>query len=242
MNRKITKGNTMKKSVAVLLVLGLCLSLALPAPAEETGETEDTNEYTVGGIVRFGGYEQDNDLGNGEESIEWIVLEADGGRALLISKYCLDARPYNTYTRKITWCRSSLRFWLNYTFIKEAFTVEEREKILATTIVNEKTPACDSYGCDDTTDQIFLLSYAEALAYFPGDAGRRAQPTAYAAANGAYADETTGNGWWWLRSPADGNTSASCIRTDGRVNGCDGREVNRASGSVRPVLWLDTGE
>lgn len=226
----------MKKSVAILLGMTLCLSLAPPALAEEA------NDYAGGGIVSFGDYEQDNNLENGEEPIEWIVLEVDGGRALLISRYCLDAQPYNTYTKKITWCRCSLRFWLNYTFIKEAFTVQEREMILATTIVNEFTPACDSYGCDDTEDQVFLLSYAEVLAYFPDDAGRQAQPTAYAAANGAYADETTGNGWWWLRSPADGNMSASCVRTDGRVNGYDGREVNRASGSIRPVIWLDIGE
>ena len=232
----------MKKSVAMLLVLGLCLSLLLPALAEETEVTGDTNDYTVGSIVSFGDYEQDNDPENGEEPIEWIVLEADGGRALLISRYCLDAQPYNTYTKKITWCRCSLRLWLNYTFIKEAFAAREREKILSTAIVNEATPSCDSYGCDDTTDQIFLLSYAEAMEYFPDDAGRQAQPTAYAVANGAYADDATGNAWWWLRSPAAGNMSASCIRTDGRVNGYDGREVNRASGAIRPVIWLDISE
>ena len=89
----------MKKSVAILLGLILCLSLALPALVEEA------DAYTVGSIVRFGDYEQDNDEGNGEEPIEWIVLDVDGDRALLLSRYALDAQPYNTYTKRITWCR-----------------------------------------------------------------------------------------------------------------------------------------
>ncbi len=232
----------MKKGFAVILGLMLCLSFALQALAEETDEAEEANDYTVGSIVSFGDYEQDNNEENGEEPIEWIVLAVDGDRALLLSRYGLDAQPYNTYTKKITWCRCSLRLWLNYTFIKEAFTVQERELILSSVITNEKTPASDTYGCDDTTDQVFLLSYAEALEYLPDEESRQTQPTAYALASGAFTDETTGNCWWWLRSPADGNTNASYIRTDGRVNGYDGQTVNRDTGSIRPAIWLNIGE
>jgi hypothetical protein len=227
----------MKKSVAILFSLML-LTSAFPAVAEEAA----ANEYTVGGIVSFGDYEQDNDMENGKEPVEWIVLEVDGGRALLISKYCLDAHPYSDYSKKITWSQSSVRLWLNYTFIKALFTPAEQEKVLSATLANEATPGYDSYGCDDTEDQVFLLSYNEAMQYFPTDADRQAQPTAYAIANGAYVDETTGNGWWWLRSPGEGNVNACGVRTDGRITGYGGREVYRTSGSIRPAIWVNIGE
>ena len=50
----------------------------------------------VGSIVTFGQYEQDNNTGNGPEEIEWIVLDVQDGKSLLLSRYGLDAKPYNT--------------------------------------------------------------------------------------------------------------------------------------------------
>ena len=46
--------------------------------------------------VECGLYEQDGDLNNGPEPIEWIVLsETEDDMKLLLSKYCLDAMPYD---------------------------------------------------------------------------------------------------------------------------------------------------
>lgn len=45
--------------------------------------------------VTFGRYEQDNNLGNGPEPIEWIVLDSNNGEVLLLSKYGLDVKKYN---------------------------------------------------------------------------------------------------------------------------------------------------
>ena len=237
----------MKRSMAVFLALFTCLSFAAGVSAEEIAAVDTVaaeiaaNDYTVGNTVVFGAYEQDNDKENGEEPIEWIVLDVDGGRAMLISKYALDAEPFNTYTKKMTWCKSSLRRWLNYNFYKEAFIVEEREYILSTTIVNDGVPGFSSYGCDDSEDSVFLLSYEEALTYFRNEEERQVRPTAYAIANGAYADGETGSGWWWLRSMGADNTSACGVKTDGRVSGYGSLEVYRTSGSVRPVIWLNIG-
>ena len=46
--------------------------------------------------VFFGKYEQDGDLSNGPEDIEWIVLDIDenNNEALLLSKYVIDVKPY----------------------------------------------------------------------------------------------------------------------------------------------------
>ena len=167
----------------------------------------------VGEYVTFGHYEQDNDLTDGDEAIEWQILEISDGKALLLSRYGLDAKPYNTASRNITWADSSLRKWLNNDFLEAAFTEEERGQIQTTKVNNSKAQGytVDSVsGGNDTRDQIFLLSYAEANKYFALSAGScvgaRVQPTAYAIAQGAYTsthDQTwdgAAAGRWWLRS------------------------------------------
>ena len=171
-----------------------------------------------------------------------IVLDVEDNRALLISKYCLDARAYNTEFVKMTWARCTLRTWLNDIFLSEAFSAEEQAVILTTAVVNENNPYYGTYGGADTEDRIFLLSIAEVYAYFPDQADRIAQPTAYAVANGAYDDDATGNTWWWLRSPGNRPIDAEGVRADGRVTGYGSRDVYRPSGTIRPVMWVTIGE
>ena len=52
-------------------------------------------ELNIGDIVTFGTYEQDNDSSNGQESIEWQVVDISDGKALLVSRYVLDNIEYN---------------------------------------------------------------------------------------------------------------------------------------------------
>ena len=61
--------------------------------------------------VTFGSYEQDNDLTNGKEDIEWLVLARDENKALLISRYSLDNQPYSEHTEEVPWENCSLRKW-----------------------------------------------------------------------------------------------------------------------------------
>jgi len=230
----------MKRFFAILLSLTLCLLFVLSATAEQM------NEYTVGGSLTFGSYEQDNNLDNGKEPVEWIVLEVDGNRALLISKYCLDAQPYNMALARMTWSECTLRAWLNDPFLQETFSAEEQAAIIPVTIVNANNRHYSTKGGDDTTDRIFLLSLTEVYEYFPDQTGRQAQPTEYAKAQGAYVHEssgnTSGNTWWWLRSPGVRPIDACGVRTDGRVSGYGSRDVNRPSGTIRPVLWVNFGD
>ena len=61
--------------------------------------------------------EQDNDISNGKEDIEWLVLWIVDDKALIVSKYALDVQPYSTYTdTDCTWKTCSLWEWLNSTF------------------------------------------------------------------------------------------------------------------------------
>ena len=222
----------MKKFFAFVLGMALLTSAACAA---------ETNQYTVGGTVILGNYEQDNNLDNGKEPVEWIVLETNGAQAFLISKYCLDARPYNTDFVPMTWEKCTLRAWMNSEMINELFSADEQANILSTQVVNDNNPDYGTYGGLDTQDKLFLLSFDEVYRYFPTDQSRQAQPTAYAVARGAYLNADTGNTWWWLRTAGVRRIDACGVRQDGRVSGYGSRDVYRPSGTLRPVLWVNIG-
>ena len=204
----------------------------------ETIEPSSTN-VNVGDYITFGHYEQDNNTSNGKEAIEWLVLDVQDDKALVISKYGLDDHRFDTRNYH-GWDKSEIRKWLNSTFLNAAFTPEEQEAIVTTKI---STPDYHGYsGGSDTQDKIWLLSRDEATTYFKNDEARKAVPTKYAVAQGVYqSSRNTLNGegccLWWLRSPGDFRHSASYVTPDGGILGYDG--VSYSSVVDRPAFWLD---
>ena len=81
-------------------------------------------------VITLGTYEQDNNLDNGTEPIEWIVLESDDTKALVISKYILDCKPMVDGFGKATWETSDMRTWLNGDFYEQSFTDAEKARII----------------------------------------------------------------------------------------------------------------
>ena len=114
------------------------------------------NSLSVGYIIKFGNY-YINDSKN-KEPIEWRVLEVSNDRALLITKDAIDRKPYNNELRDITWEECSLRQWLNYEFINQAFSKEEQNEIILTNISNPNNARYGTRGGNNTQDKIFLLS------------------------------------------------------------------------------------
>ena len=83
----------MKKVISLVLLLVLAASLGC-------AQAEALNNATVGSTVTFGNYEQ----GDGQAPIEWVVLDRQEDRALLLSKYALDAKPFHEVEdRNVTW-------------------------------------------------------------------------------------------------------------------------------------------
>ena len=189
----------------------------------------------VGDIVFFGAYEQDNNTSNGKEDIKWLVLEVKDGKALVISKYALDCKQYNTSRTAVTWETSTLRKWLNNDFINKAFSADEKAMIPTVTVSADKNPVYGTNPGNATQDQVFLLSSTEANQYFSSDSARECEPTDYAVANGAYVN---GNCWWWLRSPGCTLYSAANVIDVGVVDEI-GFFVDDVSYAVRPALWID---
>lgn len=207
-------------------------------------------KFAVGNYVSFGTYPQTK-AGNDATPIEWLVLARDGDKALLISRYGLDAQPYNKDDTSVTWETCTLRTWLNGMFYNKAFSSAEQAAILTTNVDNSKKQCYSGYSTDggnNTQDKVFLLSYAEANQYFgvtynnSSNTKSRVAPTAYAIAHGAWtssSDKTADSvnaGWWWLRSPGRRQRSAAYVAADGSLFYND---VNYDSGSVRPALWVN---
>ena len=196
------------------------------------------DQAQVGDYVVFGAYEQDNNASNGKEDIEWLVLDKNGDKLFVISRYVLDCQRYNSVCQDVTWDTSPLRTWLNGNFVSEAFSSEEQKRIVSTTVTTDKNPVWNTYPGDDTTDQVFLLSLAEADLFFDSDIERRCLPTAYAQARGVVPDEQyNGNSWWWLRSPGKSQSSVVYVGSGGDFD-VDGYDVDAGDG-VRPAMWID---
>ena len=195
----------------------------------------------VGDTIKFGKYEQDNNLSNGKEDIEWIVLDKKYKKILLISKYVLDCKQYNTELTDVTWETCSLRKWLNETFMDSAFDGAEKTIVKESKVSADKNPKKDTNPGNATTDKIFLLSINEANKYFDRNKERKCIPTEYAKANGAYTiigytknDVPT---WWWLRSPGNYQKRAAFVAEDGSVF-YNGDVVNSDCVCVRPAVWV----
>ena len=191
--------------------------------------------------IIFGAYEQDNNTANGKEDIEWLVLEVKDGKALVISKYALDCKPYNTDFTDATWETCTLRKWLNNDFINAAFSAEEKAKIPTVMVSSDKNSKYSTNLGNATQDQVFLLSITEANKYFSSDSARQCKPTDYAVANGADVDSDNGICLWWLRSPGIAQNRAACVDDDGEVIEF-GYNVDIDYNAVRPALWINISE
>ena len=97
----------MKKHFAIAILLILVFAVSISTVLAETPITQSFD--TIGSIVTFGRYEQDGDKENGPEEIEWVLLDVQDGKALLLSKYGLEAKPYNTEYTDVTWETCTLR-------------------------------------------------------------------------------------------------------------------------------------
>lgn len=204
---------------------------------------EQLKSVSVGDKVRFGTYEQDNDISNGKEDIEWRVLAKENNRILVISDKALDCQLYNVKYDVVTWKTCTLRKWLNDDFFNSAFTDAEKMCIPTVTVTADKNPKYSTYSGKTTKDKIFLLSTKEADEYFVYDEEIKCIPTDYAIAQGVYtSDNHTINGvatcWWWLRSPGSIQACATLVYADGAFSE-RGYDVNRGCSAVRPAMWIN---
>ncbi len=204
----------------------------LPIADEQIEFWNNPKDISVGDIVKFGGYPQSGKM----DEIEWQVLDVSDGKALLISRYCLDSKPYNEEYEDVTWETCTLRKWLNNDFMDKAFGTTLVKYICKTDLENPDNPEYDTNGGNDTVDKIFLLSIYEANKYFSSNEERTVEPTEYSKNQGVYTYD--GFSWWWLRSPGDGQGDAAFVYSGGFVN-TYGDYVFSDDYGVRPAFWIN---
>lgn len=231
-----------KSMLSALMALIMLLTVISAPACKNSGP--DISKAKIGDTLTFGVYEQDNNESNGKEKIEWFVLDKKDSAVLLISKYAIECRPFNTDYAAVAWDACTLRKWLNEDFINEAFNESERARIKTTPVVAAKNPSYDSNPGNDTEDHIFILSIDEAEKYFVSNEERMSEATERASADGlwigAYSQQLANGGntvMWWLRSPGGSDRYAAAVRNGGAV-GRYGNAVNELFCGVRPVLWL----
>ena len=191
--------------------------------------------------IRFGHYPFDAD--GKPTDIEWLILNErntnDGKELLLLSRYILDAAQFDEalYTRDYTpspsnaWATSSLRRWLNRTFLHLTFNENEQNRIIPThTVTNTPLKTNSKWNAPD---KVFLLSVEEARQYLrPSNA-----PTS------PYAEESLVD-VYWLRNAtipyggvACGGRNSNVMRRTvppNRVFSCSPEEV----AGIRPALRM----
>jgi hypothetical protein len=157
------------------------------------------------------------------EPIKWRILKTSGGSYTLMSEQALDNQMFykDTNNRTISgsavypnnYMYSDIRTWLNADFLNKAFYLDS-SLIQTTTVDNSLASTGDSsnpYVCANTSDKVWLLSYAEATnssygfstSYYSSNT-RYCVTTDYARAHGCYMSTDSsyyGNCYWWLRSP-----------------------------------------
>lgn len=161
-----------------------------------TGQTND--------VIKFG-----------KNNREWIVLDRQKNKVLIITKDIVEERVYNEKWESIRWENCTLRRWLNGEFLQQNFSIEEQNRIVNAVVKNPE------YGPNRRMrrDKIFCLSIEEARNYFKDNKARAV------------------GSQWWLRSLGNNSSRAAIVFADGSINQ-DGSSVGLFR-SVRPALWLN---
>lgn len=100
------------------------------------------------------------------EPILWRVLSNEDNEVFLLSEYCLDSYQYATKFMKkseVSWVNSSVREWLNSTFLELAFSSSEKKAINTSTVTNYFDGKFHIKGQETTFDKVFLLSLDELM-------------------------------------------------------------------------------
>lgn len=260
-----SRGKILSLLLAICLVVGLLPTMAFAANGDKAimlGASQLKGRQVS--RVYFGTYQQ-SDNGNGgynTDPVKWRVLANDeegSGTLFLLSDQNLDVFQYHTDNESVTWEKSTMRSWLNgydasqniggdsgidYTednFLDTAFSEKEQEAISETAVTDNDNTEYEVDGGNDTTDRIFLSSFAETYNrnYFPNYG--LSTNTAYVAGGGKSGrgmNEAGEADRWWLRSPGYDISMAAYIEDDGSQVS-DGNPVTDKATAVRPAFNLD---
>lgn len=183
-----------------------------------SGYDAKANSYQY---MLFGSYMQSRD----DQPILWRVLTVDGNYALLLSEVILDTRPFDAVTND--WSKSSLKQWLNSSFMNEAFSESEQDAILS----------------NGDVGNVFLLSSSELTEPSYGfssdinskDVNRRAAGSMLAYNNNLWRVEDSSYTNYYARSKPN-KKNVDLVTSKGEIKIA---RVERDNVGIRPAMWVD---
>ncbi len=191
-----------------------------------------------------------------ETPIEWDIIAENNGYALLLSRYVLEEMDYDKLkpmdssvgTKMVSrnYKECGIRNYLNDGFYNKAFNSDEKNIIPRVKVVNNKESVCNPANinfCEDTNDQIFLLSAKEVFDLLKDENLRIGIGTEI---------KKNEKQTWWLRSVYGDSTGFAygVVTTEGKVqyikasglivetNGFLGRTFFRKNYGIRPACWI----
>ena len=202
------------------------------------------------------------------EPLVWRVLEVRDGTALLLSNAAIECEPFQVELREVSWENCTLRSWLNgygplanasskdysdtgENFLDTAFSAEEQEAILVTTVRNEANYYFDMDSGAQTEDSVFILAESELFIYDSSeihgfsrrdeipDRAKQFQPTGYALWKGVW-EETgeRGNVFWITRTTGYTHSNVVYVDESGYMYN-RGILVTCRDAAIIPALVLD---
>ena len=209
--------------------------------SSESRSYQDDNGYLINNVYWFK-----------YEKIKWRILEEKDNKCLLLSDILLDSQSYCDSTSDEPFYEhnggvgspnnyelSDIRKWLNESFYNTSFNIKEKEIIINSEVDNSldsTTWAKNAYVCDNTFDNIFLLSNKEVeYIYFKDKDSRVCKGTDYAKIQGLMVSPNM-NSYWRLRTPYTNfnNRDTHIDHTGERYN----LSVNNTGFGIRPGLWI----
>lgn len=150
--------------------------------------------------------------------MDWRVLEIQEDKVLLLKDHALGSTPFNNISDNVGWKDSTVRTWLNTTFLEENFFPDEISGIIDTDVVTEADPYNNiSEEQVITTDKLFLLSVDEV---------------------NKYTDQIhTTKTCWWLRTPGTHEGSQAFVLQNKEIMDY-GYDVACDQISVKPAIWV----
>lgn len=203
----------------------------------------DDGVLRKGSVIRLGSYEQDGNLENGMEPLDWVVLNVRENSALLITEDCIDVQKYDTSREAVSWSDTQLRDWLNRDFLNTAFTDTEKTALIETDVetsewdIGKRTYLdSDQFPPDISRDLVWILDISEARSFFPRAEDQLASASRYAADQGALRNSED-HSVWLLRTYKNDDVETYCMVPYDRL----GRLVPNEQGKVcvRPVVCVD---
>lgn len=209
---------------------------------DDVADTAEPENVGTGSTIAFGVYEQDNNLLNGMEPVEWIVLEEQEDKLLLLSKAVLDASVYSMWDEgDVVWEDSYLYYHLTELMQEDIFSGLDVSQVITNGTVETES------GTYQSANELFLLNTEEILHYtkkMQDETGafwvHLAEPTQYAKEMNVnvYTNEDNpeyvGKAYYWVREACRYGAEMSPVG-----NSLVNTEYDQMNFSgVRPAVWI----